>query len=255
MSTEVIALCSLWVVASCLLRLPLIAFWCRFIGRVQPGVYNRRSTTFIRVWYKDACVTAANQWISGTLFWPSWLRLAGMKVGPDSEISTIMEVVPELVSIEGSCFFADGIYLGGPQIRRGVFYIDRVTLSRGTFIGNHSVIPSGAGLPSNILLGICTLAEPTKIRENSSWFGHPCFELPRREIVECDIRLTHRPAWYRYLNRLMWESARFFLPVCSMTTLLVWFYVMQDLEPAVDGFILWASLCPCLLSASPAFCR
>ena len=127
MSTEVIALCSLWVVASCLLRLPLIAFWCRFIGRVQPGVYNRRSTTFIRVWYKDACVTAANQWISGTLFWPSWLRLAGMKVGPDSEISTIMEVVPELVSIEGSCFFADGIYLGGPQYD-GAFFTSIASL-------------------------------------------------------------------------------------------------------------------------------
>ena len=209
-SSKVIALCSLWVVVSYLLRLPLIAFWCRLIGRVQPGVYHRRSITFIRVWYKDACVTAANRWLSGTLFWPSWLRLAGMKVGPDSEISTIMEVVPELVSIEGSCFFADGIYLGGPKIQRGVFYIDHVKLSRGTFIGNHSVIPSGAGLPSNILLGICTLAEPAKIRENSSWFGHPCFELPRREIVECDVRLTHRPAWYRYLNRLMCGRAHVF---------------------------------------------
>ena len=52
---------------------------------------------------------SASDWLSGTLFWPMWLRAAGMRVGPDCEISTIIDVVPELVEIGPECFFADGI--------------------------------------------------------------------------------------------------------------------------------------------------
>jgi non-ribosomal peptide synthetase-like protein len=150
-----------------------------------------------------------------------------MKVGPDSEISTIMGVVPELVSLEGSCFFADGIYLGGPKMQGGAFTIGRVDLSKGTFFGNHAVIPGGSALPADILLGICTVADTDKIKAGTSWFGHPSFELPRREIVECDRSLTHTPAWYRYLNRLAWEFGRFLLPTVPMLVLVAWFKCLE----------------------------
>jgi len=44
-----------------------------------------------------------------------------MSIEPDCEISTIIDVVPEHVAIGRGCFLADGIYLGGPLVRRGVF--------------------------------------------------------------------------------------------------------------------------------------
>ncbi len=236
--------CFVLVIGGLAVRLGLLAVLARCLGCVRPGTYARNSYTRMAIWYKDGFVDSANQWLSGTLMWPTWLRWAGMKVGRDSEISTIMEVVPELVTIDGQCFFADGIYLGGPQFHRGKFKIDRVRLSQETFIGNHSLIPSGSHLPENILLGVCTVADPSQIKPNTAWFGHPCFELPKREIVQCDRRYTHEPPWYLYLNRWCWELARFVLPLIPMAVLLFWFYVIQMQEQLWSGWRLYCVAIP-----------
>jgi non-ribosomal peptide synthetase-like protein len=145
-----------------------------------------------------------------------------MRVGRDCEISTIIDVTPELVEIGPETFFADGIYLGGPLVHRGTVTLARTTLSRNTFLGNHVVIPAGQRLPEDILLGVCTVADDRIMVRSTSWFGQPPFELPRREIVECDRSLTHEPSPIRYLNRLFWESLRFAIPVLPLTVFLGW---------------------------------
>src|SRR6185503_20804405 len=91
----------------------------RVMGPVPDGVISVRSSGYIRVWLKSGLVQSAGRWLSGTLFWPVWLRWAGMRVGSRCEISTIIDVVPELIEIDSDCFLADGIYLGPPDIHRG----------------------------------------------------------------------------------------------------------------------------------------
>lgn len=92
---------------------------------------------------KDVIVQRCGLYLSGTLFWPHWLRLAGMKIGKGCEVSSIMEVIPELVSIGDECFFADGIYLGGPILHGGTATLDYLSLGSNTFLGNHVVCHAG----------------------------------------------------------------------------------------------------------------
>src|ERR1044072_88528 len=115
-----------------------------------------------------------------------------------------MAVVPELIKIGGESFFADGIYLGGPEVHRGTVRLAQTELGTNAFLGNHVVIASGQRLPANVLLRLFTIADDTLMSARSSWFGHPPFELPRREVVECDRSLTHAPSLIRYLDRVFW---------------------------------------------------
>jgi non-ribosomal peptide synthetase-like protein len=174
------------------------------------------------VWLKSGLVTSAGTWLSGGLFWPGWLRAAGMRVGRDCEISTIIDVVPELVRINPGTFFADGIYLGGPRIQRGTVILEHVLLDENTFLGNHVVVAAGQRLPRDILIGISTVADDRVVRPGSSWFGQPPFELPRREIVTADRALTHDPSFVRVATRVFWEWLRFALPVVPMLSVLLW---------------------------------
>lgn len=206
----------------------LEALAARILGRVPEGVISVWSPAYIRVWLKARLVDSANEWLSGAMFWPIWLRAAGMKVGRGCEISTIIDVVPELVEIGPETFFADGIYLGGPRIHRGTVTLARTVLRKGTFVGNHAVIPSGQDLPADILLGVCTVADDQTIRPGTSWFGLPPFELPQREIVECDRSLTYQPSAIRYVNRLAWETLRFALPILPAFVLLFWIRAMDE---------------------------
>ena len=210
-------------VVAAMAALPWRALVTRALRSVRAGPSWRWGPEHLLAWLKVGQVEGAGLWLSGTLLWPLWLRLAGMRVGPGCEISTIMDVVPELVSVAPDCFFADGIYLGGPRVSGGVAVFGETRLSSNTFLGNHAIIPGGSQLPADILLGVCTVARPELVRPGTSWFGHPCFELPRRDVVACDRSLTHDPPWYRWWTRLIWELARFLLPVAPLVLLGVWF--------------------------------
>jgi len=134
-----------------------------------------------------------------------------------------MEVVPELLEVGDECFLADGIYLGRPRLHRGFADCRHTRLSRNTFLGNHVVVPAGASLPPEILLGICTVADPAAIRAGTSWFGQPPLELPRREVAASERELTHDPGWDRMLTRVVFESARLVLPLVPLALAWGWF--------------------------------
>jgi non-ribosomal peptide synthetase-like protein len=207
-----------------MITVALEAFAARALGRVTGQVISRWSPAYIRIWLKSGLVDSAGRWLSGGLYWPAWLRWAGMDVGRGCEISTIIDVVPELVHIGPDTFFADGIYLGGPRIHQGTVTLAQVRISPRTFLGNHAVIAGGQRLPPDILIGISTVADDRVVRPGSSWFGHPAFELPRREVVQADRAVTHRPSLVRRINRLFWEWLRFALPVVPLAVTVAWFW-------------------------------
>lgn len=244
---------ALAIMAGYALSLPLQAMLCRLLGRVEPGVHPLRGNIALTVLMKERLVETANVALSGTLAWPLWLRWAGMKVGRRCEISTIMEVTPELVEIADDCFFADGIYLGRPLVHRGHLICERTSFERRTFLGNHAVIPAGAHLPGDILLGVSTVADPARIQPGTSWFGNPVFELPRREQVQADERLTFKPSPVRVANRALWESMRVVLPVLPMMLIVFWAAELPGLARGRGALAFHLGVLPLAALATGAF--
>ncbi len=218
----------------------------RVLGRIPEGVISRWSLAYIRVWSKMNILDSAGNWLNGTLLWRAWLRGAGMKIGRNTELSTIYDTIPELVEIGGGTFFADGIYLAGPRLHRGTVTLARTTLGDGVFLGNYAVIPAGQQIPDGVLLGVCTVADDSVIRPGTSWFGRPVFELPKREVVEADPSLTHKPSWLRYVNRVFWELLRFTLPIGPLLLVLAWFEVLATAAPIVSSSVLVWAVVPAL---------
>jgi non-ribosomal peptide synthetase-like protein len=237
------------------LSLALQAVVLRLLGRVPASVISRWSLSYVRVWLKMSLVQTAGELLSGTLFWPIWLRWSGMKVGRRCEISTIIDVVPEHVEIGAESFLADGIYLGGPRVHRGTVTLAPTRVGANSFLGNHVVISGGQRVPDGVLLGVCTVADDTLISAATSWFGHPPFELPRREIVASDRRLTHEPSLVRFLNRVFWEWLRFTLPVLPLLALLAWLKTLAAAEAAISRPVFLAAVVPLVtLATAASFC-
>lgn len=213
------------------------ALMARWMGHIQPGCIPLRSLRYVRVWIATSLVASASRWLSGSLFWPIWLRIAGLKMGSNCEVSTLVDLVPRMVMIDSDTFCADGIYLGCPEIRGGTVTLGAVHIQRDSFFGNHAVIAPGSALPPDILVGICTVASPTEITQGSSWFGLPSFELPRREILDVDRSLTHSPDFARYMTRLFWESLRFAVPALPTILWAMWLGKVQGLNDIVGFFL------------------
>ncbi len=247
------------IVIASLIATPVIvagaAFVVRALGAVKPGVISRWSVAYVRVWLTTGFVLRAGEWLSGTLMWPVWLRWAGMRIGPGCEISTIIDVVPSLVTIGRDSFLADGIYLGGPRVHRGTVTLAAVVLGDSVFLGNHVVVPAGQHLAGQGLIGVCTVAGEGTETTGTSWFGHPPFALPRREVVEVDRALTHAPSWIRYWNRVVWELLRFALPIVPVVITAVWIYAMTMASGVVGPATFVVVVLPALaLGAAAASC-
>jgi non-ribosomal peptide synthetase-like protein len=97
-----------------------------------------------------------------------------------------------------------------------------------------------------MLLGVCTVADQEMMREGSSWFGHPPFELPRREVVAMDRSLTHEPSSLRYLNRVLWEAARATLPIVPTLAMILWLRAVASAEAAVSTVMLLFVMLPAI---------
>ncbi len=233
----------------------LLAVLVRLLGPAPLGSYSVHSSASMRLTMQSALVEAAGKWLSGTLMWPMWLRLAGAHIGRGCEISTITDVVPSTVRIGAGTFFADGIYLGGPRLHAGTATIDTVELGEGCFVGNHAVLPAGTRLAPGTLLGVSTSSEHIPSESGASWFGHPAFRLPRREVVEMPRELTHDPPLVRRVNRWMWELARFALPIGPVVVGLAWFRAMELAQPEVSAGVFRLVVLPLgVLAALAALC-
>ena len=209
----------------------------RVLGRTPEGDASRWSGRFLRWLLKTERVDAASTGLSGTLLWPMWLRLAGARIGRDCEISTILDVSPDLLEVGSGSFFADGIYLAVPEFRGATVRFRRTRIGDGVFLGNHAVIPGGAILPDDVLIGISTVAPPVGMEPGTSWFGHPPFRITRPPST-ADRALTHEPSPIRVLNRWLWELARFALPWPVILTAVGGAGVLERLwllEPVVVG--------------------
>ena len=232
------------------LSVPLLLVWrclsLRCLGRIPPGVISRWSYAYIRVQLKTDIVDWANDWLCGTLLWPIWLRGAGMKIGPWTEMTSIYDTIPELVEIGTKSFLADAIYLGSPRIHRGTVTLERVKLGDQVFVGNFAVIPGGQRIPDGVLIGVCTIADDAIMKTNTAWFGQPPFQLPRREIVTADASLTFRPSWLRLANRVCWDCLRFALPLAPVLLILAWSALLGIAEKVVSLPVLVLGVIPAL---------
>lgn len=213
-------------------RLLVQALLLRFLPKAPIGTIRRWSPSYCVVWLRTDVLQSAGVWLSGTMLWPVWLRLAGMRIGPQCEISTIVDVLPEHVTIGGGSFFADGIYLASPRVRAGTVTMAATRLGAGVFLGNHVVVPAGQQLPDGLVLGVSTVADDRLMTADTGWFGQPPFRLPRREVVVVDRRLTHDPSLLRIAERLGWELLRFALPLVPVVLLALWCAIVAVGEQA-----------------------
>ncbi len=230
----------------------LRALVSRALGEVPVGTMSRWSGDYVRVVLKTELVNSANTWLSGTLMWPMWLRAAGMRVGRDCEISTIIDVVPEHVTIGASTFFADGIYLGGARVSHGTVTLAHTTLGNGVFLGNHAVIRAGQNIADGVLIGVSTTVDDSVARQGTAWFGQPAFALHRRPPDDANRNVTYDPSLVRYVNRWFWELLRFALPMAPLAVTMLWSWALMQLTAAASMSWTWLVVVPGVTLASVA---
>lgn len=199
-----------------LISLEIAAVKWLLLGRVRPGTYPLYRSFYFRKWFVDRLMHLSLDVIGpmySTLYLAPWYRLLGGKIGRRTEISTASFVSPDCLSIDDESFVADAVSLGAPRVRHGQMTIDTIHIGKRTFIGNSALVPIGAQIPENCLIGCLSLTPTEPISAGTSRLGSPSFVLPQRHVsTEFTEEETFRPSRWLIAQRLFIEFFRITLP-------------------------------------------
>jgi non-ribosomal peptide synthetase-like protein len=240
--------------AAVLLAVPAtIAVFCLFVAaikgiimpRCEPGIYPVESWFYLRKWSVDCLLRMSSGLLYPlytTIYLPCWLRMLGAKIGARAEISTVTQMSPDLVEIDDESFFADGSIVGGRRFFRGHVQLARNRIGRRTFVGNSALVPVGAELAGDCLVGVLSVS-PGGVGgttpDRTEWLGSPPFRLPFRQKVEgFDASTTYKPTVKLYVLRCIIDALRIVLPY-YITALVTCLYPVCVLA-AVANLPLWA---------------
>ena len=222
---------------------------------VKAGTYSVHSGFFFRKWVVALCTELTLDTLSSlyaTVYMRFWYRLMGTRIGNDAEISTNLSGRYDLVEIGEKCFIADEVMLGEEGCELGWITLEPVTLGARVFVGNDAVVPAGAIIPSDTLIGIKS-ATPHNSQFGQGaniWFGSPPIAFPvRQEFKDIEGNWTYDPPKWKRITRGVFEAFSVSFPTMLFITLGT--YAVEALAPAIlardltrviPQFILAASL-------------
>jgi non-ribosomal peptide synthetase-like protein len=183
-----------------------------------PGIYSIESAFYLRKWICDGIIKGSRAPLLPlytTMYFPTWLRMLGAKVGAFAELSSVWSFSPELLVIGKGSFFADGSIIGGKRIHSGNFEIGENRIGDRSFVGNSAILPVGSSLGDRCLLGVLSSPPITKpqVDDGTEWLGCPSFSLPnRKKITTFDDSVTYRPTPKLLLQRAIIDGMRILIP-------------------------------------------
>jgi non-ribosomal peptide synthetase-like protein len=225
-ATYVLLMCVLTVLAKRLI-----------MGRVKPGRYGLHSWFYVRFWFvqqvNDLALRLLHP-IYATLYVVPWYRALGVKVGRRAEISTAAAIIPDLVEIGPESFIADAVLFGAMKVEPGAIRLEHTRIGRRSFIGNSALLPTGASIGDEVLIGV--LSKPPEDggaeAPNGTWFGSPPISLPVRQTVGMfDEGARFNPSGRLVATRLTIEAIRV---VLSLTIFLALFSLLLSMVGELD---------------------
>ncbi len=191
----------------------LVAVMVRLVSRlIQPGMQAAMGPTGWALWFTDSLMDASRSTLFSlyaTVFTRSWLRLAGIRVGRRSEISTASGL-NHLSRFGETTFTTDDVAFLHGRARDGWLDVAPISVSERSFLGNGAILEAGTVVGAGSLIGLLTTA-PLTVADETSWLGSPALELPRTRTTG-DPRLTTAPSRARVGARAATEAFRILFP-------------------------------------------
>lgn len=210
-----------------------------FLPRMRAGRWPIHSNRYLAKWLVNQIQEASLAVLHGiyaTVYSASWYRLLGARVGKETELSTALGVVPDMLTLGDGCFIADAVMLGDEHIDGGWMSVQPTVIGRRSFVGNGAYVPDGTTVPENVLIGVLSsVPRNASMQSGDTWLGAPPLRLPAREVVAgFPEHLTFAPSPWRKGARGLVEAFRIAVP--HALVIAVGYAIVLDAMPlAEDG--------------------
>lgn len=193
------------------------------LPRVRSGTHSIYSAFYLRKWTVSLATDVTLDTLTSlfaTIYMRTWYRIMGAAIGKGAEISTNLAGRYDITAIGAKNFIADEVIMGDEDIRRGWMRLDTVRTGDRVFVGNDAVVPPGANIPDDVLIGIKSKPPANEeLKAGDTWFGSPPIKLPTRQKFDgVGANWTYEPSFGRKLWRAVFEALHTSFPAMLFIT-------------------------------------
>ena len=204
--------------------------WILMPQRVQPGRHSIYSSFYFRKWMMGLATESMLETLNSlyaTVFMRNWYRLMGTKVGRGTEISANFAGRYDLIRLGENNFIGDEVIFGDEDVRDGWMTLDRVETGDRCFFGNLAVVPKGAKIENDAMIGVKSrLPDDSHVKAGETWFGSPAFVIPNRQRVHLSANATYQPPRRMRIWRTCFEALHTSFPTAVLISLA---YITADI--------------------------
>jgi non-ribosomal peptide synthetase-like protein len=156
--------------------LPVVAKWI-LIGRWKPRRIRAWSLAYVRFWIVKTMVVAnpMARMLVGTPLYVQYLRALGARIGPGVAIFTQhVPVCTDLLTIGAGSVIRKDTFISGYRARACVIETGAITVGRGAFVGERTVIDINTAVGDGAQLGHASgLLAGQAVPAGACWHGSP----------------------------------------------------------------------------------
>jgi len=214
----------------------LAAKWL-VIGKFKEGDYPLWGTYYFRWWFvKTMQRLLPAQFLNGTPLYPVYLRLLGMKIAADAQISDFAFGAEDLISIGSDASLSSQTNLNNVWVEDGLLKLRRITIGDHAYIGSASVI-SGDTLIEDWgeLQDLSHLQRGRTIASGEVWQGSPAQFKEKKDIADLPQPIPVSPVTRRKY-KLLFGLFILIFPFIILLPLLPTIMSINSLDNAADDY-------------------
>ncbi|WP_222536485.1 Pls/PosA family non-ribosomal peptide synthetase [Pedobacter polysacchareus] len=152
-----------------------IAMKWLLLGKTKEGDYPLWGAYYFRYWLiKSMQRLVPLQFMNGTPLYPFYLRMMGMKMAPDSQISSITVGMEDLLEIGRDVSISSGVVLNNVIVENGLLKLRKIKIADHAYIGSGAVISGDTTIEEWGELQDLSHLQPGKhILAGEVWKGSP----------------------------------------------------------------------------------
>ncbi len=191
------------------------------IGKIKEGDYPLWGSYYFRWWFARTIRNLLPaQFLNGTPLYPLYLRLLGMKIAPDAQISDFNFGAEDLITIGSDVSLSSQTNLNNAFVEEGVLKLRRITLGDHAYIGSSASISGDSHVEAWGELQDLSMLPPGKtIGIGEVWKGSPAQFKEKKDIADLPQPLTVT-AFTRRKYKLLFLSCMVTFPFIILLPLL-----------------------------------
>ena len=207
------------------------------IGKYKEGEYPLWGTYYFRWWFVNTFQRIVpTQFMNGTPLYPVYLRLLGVKVASDAQLSSLTMGATDLITIGEDVCVSSNVVFDNITVESGLLKLSSIKIGNHAYLGSSSIISGNTTMEDwSELQDLSCLQENKMIPYAEVWKGSPAKLNFKRKESDFTQPLLITPQKL-LIYKIIYSIVLLFFPFFILLPLLPTIIVISELDNAAGDF-------------------